>query len=203
MIISVNGETIDSSQVEGMNLEEILFLIQKNHIPADHVVGDVQLNGRPYSEDAPHASVEVRREEIETLEVVTRSPEEIAHHFLANSPLLVDSLTESLPRIVEMFRLGDETEANEHYFRFLESLHLLVTMLDHVGRFIGLSYSQVHPETGSLNERLSKLARILTQLLEIQEQTDWVFLSDILEYELQPELESLRTIIPQLQVVGH
>ena len=203
MNISIDGKVLDEAGVEGDNLEEILFDLQDRHVPKDRMVGDVMLNGKSYSEDVPHAAVEVSRSNIRTLELITRSSEEVALHFLGNAPNLIESLVESLPVITEMFRLGDESEANEHFLRFLESLHLLVSMLERVGHIMQLRFDQSSDGRESLDQRLQKLAEILTELLNIQEQSDWVYLADILEYELTPELEALRDLVPRLQSASH
>ncbi len=203
MIISIDGQPIDAASIEGNNLEEILIVLQERHISADRLVGDVLLNGESYSEDLPHAAVEILRTDIETLELVTRSPEDIAVHFLKNGAHLIDSMAVSLPKITEMFRMGDEAEANEHFLRFLESLHLLVNMLSQVGNVISIRFDLPVGEHDSLNQNLNKLADILTNLLDIQEKKDWIFLADLLEYELTPQLDELRELLPHLRETAH
>jgi hypothetical protein len=50
---------------------------------------------------------------------------------------------------------------------------------------------------------VAEAGRILTRLLKIQQETDWIYLADILEYELTPELEVIRDILPHLQGMAH
>ena len=203
MIISINGQPLDATQVTGENLEAILADVMAHHIPADHVIGEVQLNGESYSEDVPHAAVEIDRAGIESLNIITRSPEEIAAFFLKNGSVQIDSLRQALPKIVELFRLGDESEANEHYLRFLESLHLLIGMIESTSQVLGIQTESNLGQVGSLDDRTEHLAGILTQLLDIQQQADWVYLADILEYELAPELGALHRLFPHLQSEPH
>ncbi|MEW6263526.1 MAG: hypothetical protein AB1641_10675 [Thermodesulfobacteriota bacterium] len=203
MMISIDGRTLPESTVRGETLEEILADLQENHLPANHLIGEVRLNGVVYTEDLPHAAVEVSRPGIETLEIISHSPEELAQHFLKHGSALVGSLVESLPKIVELFRLGDEAEANEHFLRFLESLHLLVATLDQVGLVLGLQFNIPVGDQVSTNERLKKLAGALSQMLEVQEQMDWIYLADLLQYELTPELEALRDLLPNLSKTAH
>jgi hypothetical protein len=203
MIITINGRSIDPSEVNGQNLEEILVDIQERHMPPDHVVSEVKINGQAYSEDVPHAAVEVSRSDITALDLSTVSSEEIARHFIENGSELFDSMIASLPRITEMFRLGDEAEANEHYLRFLESLHLLVSMLEKVCQVMGIEYQKKRPEEESLTARVNTLAEILSNLLSIQEQSDWIYLADVLEYELTPLLEAVSQLLPTLKASTH
>ena len=203
MLLTIDGETLQAGSIPGENLEEILVVLQDSHIPGSRLVGDVRLNGQSYSEDLPHAAVEIGRSDIETLEVITRSAEEVAAHFLENGVNLLTVLMESVPRIVEIFRVGDEAEANEHFLRFLESLHLLIGMLDQVGAIMGLHFNTALPQDVSLNERLLKMAGIMDQIIDIQENSDWIYLADVLEYELVPELEALRDMLPKFREGAH
>lgn len=203
MIIVIDGKPVEEVQVSGENLEEVLVELQEHHVSPERLIGEVILNGRSYSEDLPRASVEVARSDIQSLELVTRSAEEIAMHFIEHGSNIVDSMLASLPRITEMFRLGDESEASEHFLRFLESLHLLVSMVEKAGRAVALRFDLPIGDRESLNERMQKLAGILTQLLSIQEQSDWIYLADVLEYELTPELENLGALLPELKRQAH
>lgn len=203
MIVLINGQNIDESRVVGSTLEEILADLQESFIPEDHIVREVRLNGATYQEDLPHAAIEIPRDTIQALELFLISSEEISIHFLAHSSLHINSLLEGIPKIAEMFRLGDEQEANEHYLRFLESLHLFVNMAEKASQTVGVNFDLPVGQRESLNERLTKLSATLSQMLSIQEQTDWVYLADLLEYELSPELEALCDLLPQLTSNAH
>jgi hypothetical protein len=134
------------------------------------------------------------------LELITRSQEEIALHFLKNGHHFVQPLLDATPKIAEMFRMGDEAEANEHFLRFLESLHLLVNLTNMTGGILGMAADQSVSILGSYNDRLRKLSEILSAMQTVQERLDWLFLADLLEYELKPELEALADILPRLEV---
>jgi len=202
MRILINGEPLDPGRVRGDNLEEILGEIQELR-SSETIVNDVLLNGRAYQEDVPHAALEISRREIETLELTTCSDEEIALHFLEHSVSIIDAMLAGLPRIIEMFRLGDESEANEHYLRLLESLQLLFDMVGRVGRILNLDFDRPIQPGVSLTQTVEKIAAIMTDLLRIQEESDWIYLADILEYELNDVLREFRDLLPLLRNALH
>jgi len=203
MIISIDGRPMEESLVRGDNLEDILSDLAENHLPQNRMVGEVLLNGLTFTEELPHAAVEVSRTEIDSLVLLTLTSEDISRHFLNNGPNILSSMLDSLPKITELFRLGDEAEANEHYLRFLESLHLTISMLEKVTRVMDIPYEASVGELGSLESRLGWLAEITSQLLRIQEENDWIYLADVLEYELTPELEALRDMLPDMKSRVH
>lgn len=195
MRILIDGEPLDPREVPGENLEEILEEIQDRR-EQETLVNDVLVNGRPYSEDVPHAALEISRNQIETLELTTCTVEEIALHFLKHSVAIINALLAGLPKIVEMFRLGDESEANEHYLRLLESLQLLFDMVGRVGQTLSLDFDRTLAPGISLKQGVEKIATIMTDLLRIQEESDWIYLADVLEYELKGVLSEFRDLLP-------
>ncbi|MBW2085814.1 MAG: hypothetical protein JRI54_07285 [Deltaproteobacteria bacterium] len=198
MKITINGQPLESVKIRGENLEEILSEIQEEHVSGS-IVGDVMVNGRSYHEDVPHAALEISLQDIEMLELTTRSAEEIALHFIEHGEYVVDALLAALPKIVEMFRLGDETEANEHYLHFLESMQLMLNMLDNTRRILDIDFSSEPENQDSIEQKMERLSEVMSELLNIQEENDWIYLADILEYELTEELNGFKEFLPHLR----
>lgn len=169
----------------------------------NRVVTGVLLNGAPYSEEVPHAALEVGRGAIESLELFTKTAEDLSLHFMENGHYFVELLRQALPKIVDDFRLGDEMEANEHFLAFLESLHLIVRMLEETKISMGLSDDIQLGDKGSLKSFMESLGETLTNLIEAQERNDWVYLADILEYDLDNHLADLMEILPLMKKAGH
>jgi hypothetical protein len=202
MKILIDGRASAPDTIPGENLEEILSEIQDNCL-AGNIVGEVLLNGRAYNEDVPHAALEVSRSEIDSLELTTHSAEEIALHFIDHSHEIIGSMLDSLPKIVEIFRIGDETEASEHYLGFLETLQLLFSMLDSVGQTLQIDFNTQVDGKFTLNEKLIRLSDVMTELLRIQDENDWIYLADILEHELTKELEDFQVFLPRIRSKLH
>lgn len=202
MKILIDGRAPAPETVSGENLEEILSEIQDNHL-AGNIVSEVLLNGRIYNEDVPHAALEVSRSEIDSLELTTHSAEEIAIHFIGHGHKIVGSMLDSLPKIVEIFRIGDETEANEYYLNFLETLQLLFSMLNSVGQTLGIDFDSPMDDQSTTNQILTRLSTVMSELLRIQEENDWIYLADILEHELTKELENFKEFLPLIRTKLH
>ncbi|MBW2621525.1 MAG: hypothetical protein JRD68_01345 [Deltaproteobacteria bacterium] len=202
MKILIDGRASAPDTIPGENLEEILSELQDNHLTGN-MVGEVLLNGRVYNEDVPHAALEVSRSEIDSLELTTHSAEEIALHFIEHGHEILGSMLDSLPKIVEIFRIGDEAEASEHYLGFLETLQLLFSMLNSVSQTLQVDFdSQIDGEF-TLNQKLTRLSDVMSELLRIQGENDWIYLADILEHELTKELEDFQVFLPQIRSKLH
>jgi uncharacterized UPF0160 family protein len=129
--------------------------------------------------------------------------EDLGLNFLKEGPKYVTAILESLPKIVEAFRLGDEHEANEHFLNFLEALQLLMSMLEQTRHVLNLWQGGDEEKNSGLNEYLDSLLEILNTLISLQEQKDWIFLADVLEYELSDSLKKLSELLPLLSQGGH
>ena len=201
--LTVDGTIMTAGEITGANLEEIIMTLMEHPSVVNRVITKVLVNGDNYSEEVPHAALDVEREEIDSLELVTHTAEEMGLHFLENGHYLVGILRQALPKIVEEFRLGDETEANEHFLGFLESLHLLISMLEQTKLTIGLGEDIEVQSESSLNTYLERLSETLGTLVNLQEQSDWIYLADVLEFELDGSLGDLIDLLPRLTKAGH
>lgn len=202
-ILTIDGNNLAAADIIGANLEEILMTLMEHPVVANRVITKVLLNGSQYSEEMPHAAIEVERGQIDSLELVTYTAEDLCLHFLESGHFFVEALCRALPKIVDEFRLGDEAEANEHFLSFLESLHLLINMLKQTKMSLGLGEDIAVGGNESLNSYLERLGGTLDTLLSLQEQSDWIYLADILEYELDSALNELTELLPLLKKAGH
>ncbi|MDR2388131.1 MAG: hypothetical protein LBE80_11205 [Deltaproteobacteria bacterium] len=201
--LTVDGQNIVASEITGSNLEEILLNLMEHPATNGRVIRRILLNGEPYFEDVPHAALEVPRAKIGSLNLDTLTMEDMGLNFLKTSPAYVDTLLEALSKIVEAFRLGDEQEANEYFLNFLEALHLLMSLLEQTRTVLGLWQGSDDENNSTLNHYLESLAELLTNVLSLQEQKDWIYLADVLEYEFQDSLKRLAEILPSLCQGGH
>ncbi len=199
--LTVDGNTLTAAEITGTNLEEILITLMDHPLVNNRIITRVMVNGDSYSEEVPHAALEVERTTINSLELVTKTAEDLSLHFMEHGHYFVDMLRKSLPKIVEEFRMGDEVEANEHFLSFLESFQLIINMMEQTRASMGLGDEiQVGPNGENFMERLSAT---LSNLISIQEQSDWIYLADILEYELDGALADLIEILPLMKKAGH
>ncbi|MDR1081923.1 MAG: hypothetical protein LBQ79_13430 [Deltaproteobacteria bacterium] len=201
--LTVDGLEMTAGEIAGANLEEILLNLMEHPVTNGRIICSVVVNGSPYSEEVPHAALEVDRSSIETLVLDTQTLEDMGLSFLKTGPSYLGTLLEALPKIVESFRLGDEHEANEHFLNFLEALQLLMSMLEQTRHVLNLWQGGDGENGSELTVYLDGLVEVLNTLISLQEQKDWIFLADVLEYELSDSLRRLAEILPTLSRGGH
>jgi len=199
MEISVDRQHIELGEAQINNLEEILIKVMSEHVQLGKVITAVKLNGTGYSEKNPHDAARIPLKDIKTLEVDTMSAKEMARHFFTNGGKYLDPLIKGAEKISELFRVADETEANEHYVEYLENLRLFLQMIAQCTDALHLDLSAIPFQKATVKEEVQKLSDVVDQMLKVQENEDWVMLADLLEYELIPLLKGWNEILAVLQ----
>jgi hypothetical protein len=197
--ISLDRKNVELEGTQGNNLEDILKKIVSEHVQPGKVITRVKINGSGYSEENPHDAAHVPLKDIETLEIDTMSAEEIARHFFTNGGKYLDLLIKGAEKISELFRIADETEANEHYVEYLENLRLFLQMIAQCTDVLNLDLSVMPFQEATVKDEVQKLSGVMDQMLKVQEDEDWVMLADLLEYELIPSLKEWNGILALLQ----
>ncbi len=199
MEILIDNQSIDMDTSGVNNLEEVLAKIMAEHLKTGNIITTVKLNGTVYSEDTPHDAAGVPPSDIKTLEINTMGQEEIAWRFLEDGVGQLDLMIRGAEKVSELFRIADETEANEHYAQLLETLRLFIRMVAEVKETLNLDLSVIAFQNGTVEQRFQRLSEIMDKMLKVQEEEDWIMLADLIEYELVPLLEEWKSIVPALK----
>ena len=199
MEISLDRKRLELEGAQSTNLEEILMKVISEHVQPGKIITGVKLNGTGYSEKNPHDAASVALKDIKILEIDTMSAEEMAKHFFTNGEKYLDLLIKGAEKISELFRVADETEANEHYAEYLENLRLFLQMIAQCTEVLHVDLSAIPFQKATVKEEVQKLSGVMDQMLKVQEDEDWVMLADLLEYELIPLLKGWNEILALLQ----
>lgn len=198
MQITVDGKPLEGG-LRGANLEEMLVELSEEVLSGQRSFTEVKINGRPYNLEEMGPSEEILAGGITSLEVDTIEAQELARRFLLGADEFLGPLCQAVPAVAELFALEDEQEANERYLQLLESLQMFMQVLDAVKEILTLDLDAVREGHASARERLDKINQVLGELLSSQERQDWVLLADVLRYDLLPELEAWRRLMPRLR----
>lgn len=199
MEISLDRKRLGLERAQSNNLEEILMKVMSEHVQPGKIITAVKLNGTGYSEKNPHDAASVPMKDIRTLEIDTMSAEEMARHFFTKGGKYLDLLIKGAEKISELFRVADETEANDHYVEYLENLQLFLQMIAQCTEVLHLDLSAIPFQKATVKDEVQKLSGVIDQMRKVQENEDWVMLADLLEYELIPLLKEWNGILALLQ----
>jgi hypothetical protein len=183
---STFGEVM-SKLSDRMNREgRVITNIEMNH---QQLVGGRQFAFRNYP-----------LERIETLRLTTANPKTLAQEALDSSQEQVKNLQQIAFRTGELFRLGDDLEANDSYSRLIEGLRWLVRGVDAMTGMMKIDRTipLLEGKSADYYQRVL-LIPILDSMFEAQKKEDWIALADALEYEFVPALKEWEQLLGALR----
>ncbi|MCP5042029.1 MAG: hypothetical protein GY944_13450 [bacterium] len=173
-------EVLDCAGCE--NLEDVLERCGSREESDPHLFTHIRIDGLDLPEDSFCRLAEVSIEGVERIEVESRASTEIALSSLRHSAEYITPVGAALDRVVDLFRRGRTDEANDLLANLSDSLGVLVAAVAGI--------AAVMPDTAErLVTPVGDLVHWLDQVLEGQSNGDWVFVADILEYEVDPRVE--------------
>ncbi|MCX8042922.1 MAG: hypothetical protein N3B18_02210 [Desulfobacterota bacterium] len=200
MQVSINGNTIQEYFGGAENLEEVLVKLSKTALPKDHLIGSVNINGRPYTELYPGQSREIPLSKIHDIQVTTVSLQQFAEAAVKDAPNFIARMCEHCHDTADSFRMYDETDAHQKFADLLEALRALIHFINNVRSALGWNFQKMQYQGESVSMRWAKYMEVIDELKNIQEEGDLILLADIIEYEIIPLLEDWKKIFSENSV---
>lgn len=118
-------------------------------------------------------------EKISELKLITKKNEELILETLEEADDYLPNLKEGVMKTSELFRKGDNEEANLKYQLCLEGLEWYINVLQRI-----LSLIEAEKLKEEIQSCLSDINNMLVDLMKAYKNEDIVFVADLLEYEI-------------------
>ena len=196
MKVSINGVAQEESDFEGETVSAILdAMVQQT---PDSYIRRIWLDDQEFPSDDREA-LQKKPSDIDSLEVELANLKDLVATNLANALDYLKKLIPGCEQAADLFRAGNEQEANKYYLQILDGI-------DWFSQVVSVIMSPDEGETKlpdtddeSLEVRQKKLTDLMSQMLEANENQDWVLLADILEYEMVPFYKDWEKILSKLE----
>ncbi|MDP6978832.1 MAG: hypothetical protein QF570_09565 [Myxococcota bacterium] len=164
------------------NLAEVLQRSDRSGEAEAHLYTHIRIDGLDLPEDSFSRLDEISIAGVERIEVESRPSIEIAISSLRHSAEYIVPVRRAVDRVVGLFRRGRSDEANDLLADLSDSLGILVAAVTGTANVI--------PETAErLLTPIQELVEWLDAVINGQGNGDWVYVADLLEYEIDPRLE--------------
>ena len=196
MKLLVNGKEETVSHM-GETLGDLLLHIEKEGVPQGNVVRSIKIDGQESSPDSPEAQ-KPPLSEIATLEVEISTLSDIINKNIENADAYLIRLIPGIEKSVELFRMGNEQEANKFFINIIDGIDWLSQVLDMI-----LTAKAISPDTifdgKSIQDRRASLGELTQQMVDANKNQDWVLLADLLEYEILPYYQEWSNLLPHFR----
>ncbi|TVR00004.1 MAG: hypothetical protein EA399_06005 [Desulfovibrionales bacterium] len=192
-MIIIDGQKSDFSITNYTNLDELLIgLMSMKHLD-NRIVTDVFVNDEAFSEIYPHQAEDVDCRDIQKVEIKTMGVSEMGVNIARELYKVIRLMSEGSKQVADLFRRADDAEALEMYQDLLDVTRDFLGMIGALRDEFALS---ANPQ---FEDAINELSELFTEMLEVQENEDWILLSDLLEYEFHPLVERWKSIVAQLR----
>ncbi|WP_045211725.1 hypothetical protein [Desulfonatronovibrio magnus] len=188
-MIVIDGKTTELNVKNYNNLEDLLVNVMGNDMFNQRVVTDVLVDEEAFSEIYPHQAEDIETDEFSKVEIKTMDTTNMAINITRELYKVVTLMSKGGSQVAEYFRQADDAEALDMYQDLLE-----VTR-DFIGMVGALKEGFQLKDSSRMDKAVERLSELFSEMIEVQENEDWVLLSDLLEYEYLPLVESWKKII--------
>jgi hypothetical protein len=191
MKIFINGAETQDVPFQGGTLEEVLHAILNSR--KDSYIRRVWLDGKEASSNTQD-TLKTSTASVESLELELALLQDLVANNLTNAKEYLEKLVPGFQKAADLFRMGNEQAANQYYLQILEGIdwfsQVLLTIVN--------AQADIFKEQ-TLEEREKKLTEFMAQMLEANQNQDWVLMADLLEYEMAPFYKDWQEVLSQIE----
>ena len=191
MKISINGAETQDPSFQGETLEEVMNAIVKSR--QNSYIRRIWLDGQEVSSDSQD-TLKTLTTSVELLELELAELQDLLANNLTNAKDYLVKLIPGFQKAEDLFRMGNEQEANQYYLQVLDGIEWFSQVV-----IIIVSTQKNKSEEKSLEERQKKLTDLMSQMLEANQNQDWVLMADLMEYEMIPFYKDWKEVLSRIE----
>lgn len=191
-MIIIDGQRSPLQVSSFQNLEQIIEKVMEDKRMESRVVTDVFVNSEAFSEIYPHQSEDMDVADIEQVEIVSVSAAEMAQNITLELYKVVTLMGKAGRQVSDLFRQADDAQALELYGDLLDVNRDFLAM-------VGVLRNEYAVNSWDFEDSLEDLSSLFSEMIEIQENEDWILLADLLEYEYLPLVDKTKEIVAHLR----
>lgn len=192
-MIIIDGQRSPLEVHQFQNLEQIIDKIMADERMHSRIVTDVLVNDEAFSEIYPHQAEDMDAARIHRVEIVSLATSEMAQNITRELYKVVTLMGKAGRQVADFFRRADDAQALELYGDLLEVNRDFLSM-------VGVLRNEFAANSSAdFEQSLADLSALFSEMIEIQENEDWILLADLLEYEYLPLVDKTKAIVAMLR----
>ena len=195
---TVNGQTHEIIPCDEEGLGSVIRNLSSEVAKNGQYIASLKVNGEELDMNSGKYA-DWTLADVGRLEVSTGSTEHSALEVLTEGCAFLGELRLFLLQSAEFYRAGDETKGREFFIELIKGMEGFVKIASAVDRRLKIDFAETSCSGRTLAESVNSLNGLLLEIIVAQEQRDWILLTDLLEYELAPQLEHWLEIFTMLR----
>ena len=170
-------------------LNQVLKYIEDTHLPPNTIVRKIQIDGLPLVMESfsdGQSDIFNQIDKKDKVEFFTGTVVEIARDSIAEALDYLNRIEIATPSLITSFQTSPGQEAYDNLKHLYEGFYWLSLLLGKLGANFQVNFEEVLIQGIPASAHHQKFLATLKQLIDSQNQGDFVMISDLLEYEILP-----------------
>jgi len=199
MKVYLNGKVNEIKITSISTLSDVIVQMEKE-IDKSQIITELKLNAKILGSDWYNNAKNIFLLDEDDLFITTQSSDFIAIQALTSSQKSFETITEDFQKVSDMFRFDNEIKANSYFAQCIDNFQWFLKIIADSLSLLGKNLSSIQLDDKNLEEKITELSSKLEEMIECQQNKDWILLADMIEYELLPLLKSLVTLYSTLNI---
>ena len=199
MKIYLNGKMSIMKISSISTLSDVIVQLEKD-IDKSQIITELKLNAKILGSDWYNNAKNIFLLDEDDLYVTTQSANYIAIQALSSSKNSFETITNDFQKVSDMFRFDNEIKANSYFAQCIDNFQWFLKIISDSLSLLGKNLNSIQLDDKNLEEKINELSEKLEEIIDCQQNKDWILLADMIEYELLPHLKSLGTLYSTLNI---
>ena len=203
MKIKIDGKDVDLSVLNSKPHTLYDFMSNEivNFISKGKVIKDIYLNGTKFDEllidDAKAKTIGL--DEDGELSIITMSSNNLILESISAINNYFNDLLKNLSKVSDLLRIGNDKDGFNDFAADLKGVTAFVQIMDKLAPFLNIDYSIYTYKEKTIKAYFDDLEAVLSKILEMQKDRDYIMLADIIEFEMEPLLKVWQEVLESLK----
>jgi hypothetical protein len=195
----INKQEITPLPPDLTSLEQVVKLVESDHLSPDTVIRDIQIDGQALIADNRTSEWPQRIDNREVIEIFTSSLQEVAIDSIQEAVIYLERIENATPSLAKSFRSQFGNQEFENLKHFYEGFYWTNLLLDRLERSFEISMETVFILGSSARQHHLRFAALLKEMIRAHEKREFGLVADLLEYEIAPLLPVWKMIFSAIQ----
>ena len=196
---------VDDNQVQVLSdwktMNDILYGSIKDILPEGRLIKKIDVNGNDYSELMADSekSKAVIVSDGDNIKITTMSHKEMLDGSINSVILFFNEFKKGIDKTADSIRWGNYSGGFTDFAGYLNGLTVFVQIMDKIAQFAKLDYSNIIYKEKSIQPHFGDLEKVLSSIMSTQKDADYTLLTDIIEFELKPDIDIWLGIMEEMK----
>ncbi len=185
----VDAQEIPTPPSAFSSMDEVVRHVEAGHLPPNSVIRRIDVDGVPFDGGGAQGEAGALARPLATrdkIEVLTGNLRDMARASIGEAVSYLERVEALTPSLATHFRSAPGPDAFVSLRQLYEGFYWVNLLMNRLETSFGLALDGIRVRNVSAREHHGRLLAVLKQMVSAHERQDFVYVADLLEYEILP-----------------